>query len=157
LRNIRIKNATFLNDFCLFVSLKRKLNKYETEGYKMEQKTVMQVFYMTAAEVAEKINDLFGKKIKLEILKECVKVLGSAKVAMAAGTNPSSIRTALHRQSIGDDLSFKVFKGLAAEYPEILKTAIEVAFRKYFPDLEKMLSEELIALINQKIEKLTKE
>ncbi len=108
------------------------------------------VFFMSADEVARLIVFWFGK-VKIKLLEYLVREIGLSKVARATGTNPGSISSALTRESLGDDLAERVFKGVAAKYPEILKVGLERVLREHEKDLEK-LSGELAKLIKKKIE-----
>ena len=114
----------------------------------------LRVFFMSADEVAEAIVLAFGK-IKIEILRELTKTLGVAKIAKVAGTRSGSIATALARNSLGDDLAYKVFKGVAEEYPEVLKSAIEIVLKRYEKIYESM-GVNLDKLIKKKIERAVK-
>jgi len=107
------------------------------------------VFPMSAQEVAEYIIFYFGR-IKLEILKYVVDEIGLTRIAKAADVSTGSISSALSRESLGDDLAFRIFKGLAERYPELLKTAIDKALRKHADGLDK-ISNNLAELIKKKI------
>jgi len=100
------------------------------------------------AEIADLITDLLGNKVKLEIIELIVKEIGYTKLAEIAGSKPGSIASAINRGSIGDDLAFRIFKGLAREKPHLLRFALETVFSKY---------EDLIDSILEKVRKREEE
>ena len=110
----------------------------------------IRVFGMSAEKVAELLVFWFGK-IKLKILEYVVNELGISRTARATSVSTGSISSALSRESLGDDLAFRIFKGLAATYPEILKVAIDKALKQHAEDID-VLSKELAELIRKKIE-----
>jgi len=107
---------------------------------------------MSATEVANLIIVLFGK-MKLEMLELLVKKLGYTKIAKAAGVQPGSISSALNRESLGDELAFKIFKGVAQYYPEDLKVALEVVLNRH-KELYSKLGINIEELVKKKIEEM---
>jgi len=101
------------------------------------QKEIIKVFGMSAEEVAKLLVFLLGD-IKLEIIEDVVKKIGLRKVALVSDTSAGAIKSALNRKSIGRELAYKIFKGLATEYPEILKYSIDKILLKYENEIKKI-------------------
>jgi hypothetical protein len=96
------------------------------------------MFSMSADEVANEIVYLFGKGIRLEILQYVIDRVGVSRVAKAAGKKPQSVSTAIYKKSLGDELSYALFKAIAENWPEILKAAIITVNNRYKDKFEKL-------------------
>ena len=82
-------------------------------------------------EIAELITEILGNKIKVEIIKIIVNEVGLSKLAELARSKPGSIASSLKREKVGDDLAFRIFKGVAKEKPHILRFALEAVLGRY--------------------------
>jgi len=113
------------------------------------------VFGLSAEEVGNFITDFFGKKVRIEILQILDRELGKARIAQAAGILIPTLANVLERRSLGEKLSRKIFTGVAREYPEVLKVALETVLEKYRVRLESTFFGEVIEeLIKKKKERV---
>lgn len=92
-----------------------------------------------ATELAELITNLLGNKIRLELIEIVAKEIGYTRLAELANSKAGSIKSSLNRGSIGDDLAFRIFKGLAQEKPHLLRFALEKVLTKYGNMLDSIL------------------
>ena len=103
-----------------------------------QNRRIIRMFSMSADDVAKEIIYLFGKGVRLELLEYVIERVGISKVAKAAGKKPQSVSTAIYKKSLGDDLSYALFKAIAENWPEILKAAIITVNSKYKDKFEKL-------------------
>lgn len=86
---------------------------------------------MDPEELAKILVGIIGNRVKLEIIRFIVREIGYSRLARLAGTKPGSIATSLGRGSIGDDLCFRIFKGLIIYKPYMLRCALEHVVGRY--------------------------
>ncbi|MGQ4892894.1 MAG: hypothetical protein ACP6IP_10500 [Candidatus Njordarchaeia archaeon] len=92
-----------------------------------------------AEKIARILTDLFGNGIKILILKLVLEDLTKTSIAKLAGVHTGVISKILERERIGDELSFRIFRGLAAKKPHILERAVELAVKIYEKELRNVM------------------
>ena len=107
------------------------------------------VMNMSAEEVAEMITDLFSPYLRYKLLEEVLKTVRVPDIADEK-ISVHSIRTALQRHRVGDELSRKIFLSIAKRFPHVLEYALEKELNE-LAEKYRVLKEKVILIKEESI------